>query len=504
MPSSTLISGGTSTFTGTCLLEGDLTLSGNQKLVFVNATVTLKGNVKLSGSATLGIRDSTFNLANDYMFHYSMSAVGNSLIDMRKGELKTSSGVTAGLAVTSSVFLSDNAVLRLHDVHFDLTKNWILLTLDGNSTLESQDTSNLPTEAYPQGNANIRICGPKSSAGIWLKLEDGMRADLSDLPSSDIPGYYQFGRNTPNKTNVGYEIYILNAKAGFGVSTHPGSELKVNNNSVPITIGYYIENNTTAIELANLPKGPEQRQTVRLTDQGREVDLTDTLLTPMAWQIYATNTKQPVTIKDSFVNEVAAFANATVKMNNIQFYYAVIAAPQEKGLLEIENSKIECQSIYADGTSHVSIRDSKIYGSVVQANGNGTIFLANNELLKNISNPFAGIGSPVRFQTEGNGMIVAIGVNEFTSTFARGATIALKGDVVVESKVAASKPASYTVTVLNSSQTQVYSQIRSTFGTQVALGTLNTSGWAAGTYVIKVSLTVSGETLSTGRVFQLN
>lgn len=84
-----------------------------------------------------------------------------------------------------------------------------------------------------------------------------------------MPYTYSFGRDTG--ANVGFQVNIMNARIAIGVNVYPGSNVTVQDNIGPITIGYYFSDVMTPVTLSGFqPVGPANAV---YSDQGRTFTL---------------------------------------------------------------------------------------------------------------------------------------------------------------------------------------------------------------------------------------
>jgi hypothetical protein len=194
------------------------------------------------------------------------------------------------------------------------------------------------------------------------------------------------------------------------------------------------------------------------------------------------------------------------------------------GALSVSNSQIASQKIIAGDTGRVAIANSTIYGSLLQARGSGLILLTNTQLLRagDVPSPApAGYPAlarnplmtdpsafPVFLTDTAGGAIVAAAINPFPDPIRAGSTITFRGDAFVQSHV----PQCTFSLSYRAPGAQTFTPI--TTGAPCpklarnpgdSLGSLDTTGLTAGTYLAKVEIYINGVlSLAAPREFILN
>ena len=148
-------------------------------------------------------------------------------------------------------------------------------------------------------------------------------------------------------------------------------------NYANVVFGYYIENNTGPVVIDGLTVGGVVTKQFR--DQGRNLTLNNVYLNPITWQVYVSQTNgYPVYIKNSVINELAAFTKGIVNISESTLQLAVSGAVGPGSKLNINNTHIWSGTILSLYGGKVNITNSHVHGNNISATGVGsTINLIN-------------------------------------------------------------------------------------------------------------------------------
>lgn len=402
--SSDLANKGTAVLTGDWILQGDLRLGGDVQLTFRHAHVNLEGNLFLADRAVLSIEESSiFNLAQTQSFQYQMEAKGRSSLRVADSEFQTNAGKN-DILLPASFVASDDASLVVRNAHLNYKRNWFLGAFKDRARLVSVNTQYLPVEIYPEGECTVQVEGRDSKSLVWIKFIKDQFVILDDLPNTSQPYTWSLGRSRPKKTNVKYDLDVKDAPLGINVQSETGSDIKIANNQSPLGIGYAVEGLSEPI--VGLEGGAE-RQNFSTTN-GRRLTIIDSLVD--GWQFYASHSSQPVILKDSTINEAIANDQGIIHAKNCKFLYGGLGTFGQGAQFDVDDSDIRAFSLLANKDSVVTIRDSTIHGSTIQASDRGRIVLLNNDITTN-GNPYFGeANAPAHFVAEDAGVIVGLGL----------------------------------------------------------------------------------------------
>jgi hypothetical protein len=489
-----------------CSVRGDIVLSGDAQLAIESPNFVLDGSIRLSGSAVLEIRKSIFLIANHFALEHRIDAYDDARLEITDSTVNTNPGYDASLATQYTGH--DRSVLRIENTEFSLKRSWFLGDFHEQSVLRTINSKYIPTEIYPHDEVSISIEGPSSDNGVWLEARPGSKVLLENIPKKTAPFNLKLGKGAPGWENVGYEVNVVNGISTFGVHSMPHSDVTIRNNGSPLTVAYSFSN----IEEPQLLMGIRPfLENFSLSHQGRSLDLINAALEGFAWQIYSMNpalaAPAPVRIQGSTINEIGALKNGRVTVENCVLQWALIAALEEDSSIDVMGSTINSQTILVESNGVVRVNSSAIYGSLVQARDDGTIVLINTSLQKNVChalclplcpphadggcNPFSKPGEDVRFLVERNGRILVAGIDPIREPLVRGAAYEFSGNAFLES--ASSLPYEYRLSYrpsLPGDSAVIASGSEKKRG--ATLGRLDTSALAAGDYVVRLELTVSG------------
>jgi hypothetical protein len=412
------------------------------------------------------------------------------------------------------------------NVTIDEQHSWLLAAANDEASIIVSD-SKAPVEIYPADSAQISVSGPTSTPAIWLDFVSGLNASITGLPDDDSPYSFSFGAQTPAtslvSTNVGFQVDVTNAQPGFGFVSHPGSSITLTRPFGSTHYDYYFDDLTAPIDISGefvVSQGAPLSTT--FTDSERTLQLVDVPLSPISWQVYtdgSSATAQPVTITGSTsdptqfvtINEAGAFNGGSFIFDTVTLLWATITA-FGSGSISVSNSQIASQTIEVMDTARISITDSTIYGSLFQVRGNGVITVINSPLLQVQavpSPPPAGFPAlainptmpdptafPI-FVTDPSGGAVVDATIEPIGTVASGSTITFRGDVFAESQVT---PVCTFDLSYEAAGASVFTPITTggacpklARNTGDSLGSLDTTGLPAGSYLAKLEVLLGGE-----------
>ena len=486
-----------------------LTLTNDAQLYLEGRSLTIDGDIQLSGTSALHIHGGTLTIANRFKFQYRIVARNKAVLDIRDATVSTNAGVAANL--TSNYLGSDDSLLHLENVQTDKQASWLLANLHDRARLETRDSPHFPGEIYPADNSTITIAGPRSAHQVWLRFNAGASAVLDGLPNTH-PFTFSFGRNTPGVTGVGFQVDVVNGYTGFSITSFPGSKVTVKDSIVGI--GLEFADVTTPETISGLKGG---NQTANHRNDDRAVDLENATLPPYGWQVYSSNSKiapasrAPVTVTNSLINEMGASDHGWFEADNVQFAFAAVAAQGPGSKVDIRNSVLNSHTIMANNDGVMQIEDSEIYGSRIQAIGHSRILLLNTALLRNEPNPkcipvFPSLdGKPrtrcnpynpsteVQFTTQGDGLIEAANLDRIPNPVPAGTPLTFQGDAIV--KTSADAPYTYNLRYRPASGSNFTAIVTAATGPKRAqpLGQLDTRNLAAGEYILELQLLAPGQ-----------
>ena len=222
-----------------------------------------------------------------------------------------------------------------------------------------------------------------------------------------------------------------------------------------------------------------------------------------------------------FVNEVGGAMNARLYVRDSVFGFAVLGAVGPNAKVEVERSIINSQTLLAQYDAMLVVRDSEIFGSLVQASGSSRVILINTPLRPNTChaqcqpmclsldgsaatrcngfNP----ATDVELAASDEAAIIALGVHELAEPVARGERITFSGDVLVESQLEGLGTYTFDLGYVPTAGGDPTPIALAQTGPRRAetLGELDTSTLAPGTYLVVLELRLGGMTLAARRPF---
>lgn len=497
-----------------CSLAGGITLEGDATLLVSGIDFVVDGSIVLRGDAALRISGSVFTIANHFVQEHRIDAHDRATLELTASVLRTNAG-TVTTSLSTQYAGHDDSRLVITDSFIEPQRSWLLAAFYDRSALRTVRSTFLPTETYPHDFSTIEIEGGDSH-GVWLEFLPGSQAVLEDIPSREAPFDFEFGRDTPGVVGVGWQVSVTNGIAGFVIASFPLSDVTVKDNLGPVVIGYFFQD---VAEAQSLVVTPSMRDAT-LTHQGRILRLENATLEGFGWQLYAGNssavTPEPVQVADSVVNEIGALDGAAFEVRSSLIEFAVVAAVGQDSSIAIDRSTLYAHGLLAEKNGRLEIEGSELFGALVQARDDARIVLLNTTLGRNVChpgcpipcvapdggcNPYNDANVETRFQVDGNGEIVALGLDPIASQIRAGETIAFTGDVLVER--APEQAASFTYDLryrrIGASASGEVTIAASVPGPlrSATLGTLDTTGLATGRYVATLQLSTAGAPVAT-------
>lgn len=497
----------------TCSLKGSITISSSALLVVSGSVLTVDGDINVSGSGVFAVFASTLSMANHILGEHTISATDDALVNFEDSWLVTNAG-DVGTSISGLYAGRGRSTLRVVKTRLDPAVSWLLAQFSENARLETVDSPEIPTETYPAEAATISIAGPLSGNNVWLRFFPGQSGTLDGSTINAPPGSsFRFGRSTPGKTNVGFDVNVSKGQASLSIESHPGSAVSISN--AYTGIAYNFDGNASSAEVSGLGIGDV---THTYTDLGRTLALRNVHVN--MWQLYGSSMRAPVTVLDSKINEMGAFDDGRFIVTRSTFLFAVISAQGTGANISVSGSSIKSQMIQARDGGFVGIADSDIYGSLIQAAGGSRIALVNAALRANApptqnpttvheyfagGNPFTPTGASVRLMAMDTSAILVAGLDPIKEAVTSGQILSLTGDALLDSPVKALKAFTYALSYRRVDQTAYTVIVASAAGPRTrALGSLDTSGLAAGQYQARLELVLpDGFRLPAERLFSI-
>jgi hypothetical protein len=354
------------TVVGDCYVEGGLLFLYDGGMSFANGTLTLVGNLVLEDSAILSIVHGTLKFPQTGYSQYGIYLEGQAVLEMQYSTLITNNS-TDDNNYSMSLTAYNTAMTVFIESSLDTnTGSWLLANYNEESRLMTSQTSNLPTEVYPNDESTILITGMSNIAGIWLNFMSGSEYTLM-VPIMDSNGLYSFTLG-----NVTFQ----DSYCRLGINSYPYSSVTIigtgeSVGQAPLVFGYYLQDSTSNVTVSDLGVG--NNVSAQYTDQGRLLKIKNTYLNPFSWQVYVSSTNGfTVTLANSLINELGVFTSGIVTMINCTTQIAVLEAGGTGAFIAIQQSQLWSQSISAVAGGVLTITDSYIHGNYIAVDNSGS------------------------------------------------------------------------------------------------------------------------------------
>jgi hypothetical protein len=365
-PSSGLTaSSGITNIQGDCIVVGDINLSGSATLAMTNGTLSVAGNIILNNNSALSVTTGTLTFPQTNFSQYAIKLYGTAKFTMTDSSFVTNSTNTNNFPM--SLTANGDSVVRFENSNLNTTDSWLLGNFRNNSKLNVINSQTLPTEIYPFDASTISVSS-SSFASIWLDFASG------DVGTINIPKFDNTGK---------YNLNFTSATGRIGINSHPKSTIIVNGTYSPlmnyanVIFGYYIENNTAPVVIDGLTVGGFVSK--KYTHQGGNLTLNNVYINPLAWQVYVTQSNGfKVSIKNSKINELAAFTNGIVYITDSTLQLAVSGAVGLGSKMNINNTQIWSSTILAKFGGRMNITNSHIHGNFISASGTSSSIAMSN------------------------------------------------------------------------------------------------------------------------------
>jgi hypothetical protein len=496
-----------------CMIPGDIVLGGTATLVVLQTNLTVDGDIVLSGSARLIVSNATLALDNHYVFDHEITSRGNAQMHVIGSIIKTNVS-SPGHSLASQYLGQDQSILYVQNSGVLMPDSWLLGDLRGNAAVHVTQ-SNFPSEIYPHDNATVILEGATTNSRVWLEFLNGSESLIDRLPNESVPFDWSFGRNTPGVTNIGYQVEIMQAIPTIGISSHPGSRVTLRDTQAALAIGYFLRDLASPQEIVGV--GPFTRD-IALEHQARLFELDNANVFEFAWQIYVENPTvlqpEPVHVRDSMVNEIAALYRGRIAVDACNLQWAVIAAVGPGSTIEIADSTINSQSIIASYDGSIHIDSSEIFGSLVEATDDASVLFTNVRFSPNIChalclpacasthiggasrcNPFNPAGGNSVFRAVDSATIAAVGLRSIDTPTTVGNALDLRGDLFVFTGSEIERTYTYTLRYQKIGASNTGTIVANGQGPKrdESLGILATSALPAGDYAAILELHIDGE-----------
>ena len=413
---------------GDCTVEGDILLRGSSVLIVTDSTFLVRGNIAGFDQATLHVQRSDFTVDNRFNGEWTIEMSGGSVLSFSETVLRTSLGT--GRSYFMTYHGQDSSELHVNGSSVATANSWLLGRFTDQAFLRTADSTEFPSEVFPLDQSTVRVeSGSRTS--VWLSFHAGS-GGLLVLPDQTAGPYsFSFGRDTPNMVGIDFDVRITDSRVRLGVISEPLSHVGIigRGRGAPgwgeLTIGYNMPGVRAPEVVAGLRPGYQMY--TRLTHQSRTLILYNVDIDPVGWSVWVSGSSAPVTVRDSIVNEVAAFPGGKVQVEGSILQWAVLGSTGQGSTLSVRNSHVYSQVIHSQGDGRIDLVDSVVHGSPFEALDDSRIQVTGGLLLESgtaepcdttsglttsgvpLCSPFLAPGQLPTVFTDGNGQVTMDG-----------------------------------------------------------------------------------------------
>jgi hypothetical protein len=365
---------------------GNVTLSQNASLFVTGlpgaVTLTVRGEVVLTGHALLFVNGSTLAIEESYDVEWNLQMSGASEFVVDNGSV-TTNGYQWGAEY------SEDANVTIVSSEVAYPTGWVDTDLVGGARLTLLDSwyssDVILYDSSTDPSTSNFTAGDSAGFNVWLNFRNGTSANVT------LPGLYGWRNWTfPGSqavTGVGYSVDLIDSYVlVFAVMLWQGANLTVTD-SPDFALALNIAYGDVALD------GLEEQAygEFALTTAGFDLALRNA--TVFTWNIYPF--AGSVVIQDSEVGEIQTFGSASATVwNSTLTGHGGYYGDQSTSTLSIFDSTIEAQVVaYSGETSLVNCSVSTAGVSRVLATGSGTLYSQDSVLGPNDSYRVIGGGA---------------------------------------------------------------------------------------------------------------
>lgn len=370
-------------------------------LTMSGGALSVQGNIVLNDQSQLTVNNGSLVFPQSTYSQYSIVLYNTSKLNITNSKVSTNGTTNNNFSMNLDAHDSSSVNIAGSNLSID-SGSWMLGRFMNQSTLTASGSTYLPTEIYPADSSKISAT-TSTFATLWLEFVP------NSVGTVNVPQYTQLGTydfdfgKTPG---FDYSIHMAGSKGRLGLNSHPYSSMTVNGhggtpsqNDIEIVFGYFVENNSAPVTLANLAVGPNI--TRLFNDQNRTLSMNNVNVPPLAWHVYVNQSNGfPVTITNSYLNEVATLTNGLANISGSTLQLAITGAVGPGSQLSIANSDVWSQALLAQYGGKLTVTGSTMHGNFVAASGTGSnVSLTNttdsrDSTLQSCTSPVSQVGVP--------------------------------------------------------------------------------------------------------------
>jgi hypothetical protein len=382
----TLLDGQSLQVVGDCIVTGDITLTGSSLLIVSDSKFVVRGNIKGHDRAFFYVQRSEFTVGNRFNSEFSISMFGDSVVWLQDVVFRSNEGT--GNNYFMAYFAHERSRLRAVNTTLEITNSWIIGRFRNQSQLFTSGAHNFPSEVVVLDQSTVRL-ESDSRTSLWIPFPAGSGGTVF-LPDQTLGPYsFSIGRSTPGMVGLGYDVRVLNSSVRLVINSLPGSAVAVvgRGRGIPgygeVSIALTIIASQTPQVISGLRPGFQAY--TRITSGGRNLILYNVELDPIGWHVYVSGGSGLVTLRNSVLNEVAAFPGGQVQVEGSVLQWAVLGSTGVGSSLVVRDSQVFAQLIRGEGDGRLELYDSVVHGAAIEALDqssilvSGGLFVANGE-----------------------------------------------------------------------------------------------------------------------------
>lgn len=201
------------TITGEYFLDGKIIILNQGRLNLLDADFKLKGDIVVADSGRFNIQGGTFTVLAEYLYQYSITSVGNSVVSFDSTEISIN-------GQSWNVAFMENSRFTVHDTHF---KDGITAGLLGNAEVDILRSNPFEWVIFDNATVNVSQGGPHI---FWFAFPDSSKASLS-FPDGGFVTHFSISEND-SISGIGYSFDMdSTVDVWWGLILQEGSDVTV-------------------------------------------------------------------------------------------------------------------------------------------------------------------------------------------------------------------------------------------------------------------------------------
>ena len=280
------------------LINGDIAVVNNGKLIIRNSLFLLFGNIYLNNNATIELDTCRINILQNYAYQFSCTVVNNAQLLFNKVDFQSNRN-SWGLAFANSA--------KLKTSNSKITNGFITNSLSDSAVIDITNSDN-PGEFIISNNSSLHFTNTNYFL-IWLTLNSGSNVAMS-LPSDSLIITWELQKQ-PNISGINFNVKIDNStNANWCFLSYAGSKTQFTNTTFR-ACGIMLSSPDSACISNIINNSKYDKLVFNLKD--RELSLTNSSVG--AWNFYGMS-KSNFTLQNCIFGEMIAFDTSRVNISN--------------------------------------------------------------------------------------------------------------------------------------------------------------------------------------------